>query len=98
MEQMSLFAEEKSRLFEKLCTIEFLKEGFKAVKKNGGSPGIDGVTVKEFESRLVEELEQLKKELEGWTYKPKKRSNERGIGISHYGRDSSGQPIKSTAQ
>jgi len=70
MEQMSLFAEEKSRLFEKLCTIEFLKEGFKAVKKNGGSPGIDGVTVKEFESRLVEELEQLKKELEGWTYKP----------------------------
>ena len=70
MEQMSLFAEEGSHLFEKLCTIEFLKEGFKAVKKNGGSPGIDGVTVKEFESRLVEELKQLKKELEGWTYKP----------------------------
>jgi len=70
MEQMSLFAEERSRLFEKLCTIEFLKEGFKAVKKNGGSPGIDGVTVKKFESRLDEELEQLKKELGGWTYKP----------------------------
>lgn len=70
MEQMSLFAEERSHLFEKLCTIEFLKEGFKAVKKNGGSPGVDGVTVKEFESRLVEELKQLKKELEGWTYKP----------------------------
>jgi RNA-directed DNA polymerase len=70
MEQMSLFAEERSRLFEKLCTIEFLKEGFKAVKKNGGSPGVDGVTVKEFENRLVTELEQLKKELEGWTYKP----------------------------
>ncbi len=70
MEQMSLFAEERSRLFEKLCTIEFLKGGFKAVKKNGGSPGVDGVTVKEFEIRLVEELEQLKKELEGWTYKP----------------------------
>jgi RNA-directed DNA polymerase len=70
MEQMSLFAEERSHLFEKLCIIEFLKEGFKAVKKNGGSPGVDGVTVKEFESRLDEELKQLKKELEGWTYKP----------------------------
>lgn len=70
MERMSLFAEERSHLFEKLCTIGFLKEGFKAVKKNGGSPGVDGVTVKEFESRLVEELEQLKKELEGWAYKP----------------------------
>ena len=70
MEQMSLFAEERSHLFEKLCNIEFLKEGFKAVKKNGGSPGIDGVTVKEFDSRVVEELKQLRKELEGWTYKP----------------------------
>jgi RNA-directed DNA polymerase len=70
MEQMSLFAEERSHLFEKLCSIEFLKEGFKAVKKNGGSPGVDGVTVKEFDSRLDKELEQLKKELEGWTYKP----------------------------
>ena len=59
MEQMSLFAEERSHLFERLCTVEFLKEGFNAVKKNGGSPGIDGVTVKEFGSRLDEELRQV---------------------------------------
>ena len=33
--------------------------GFKAVKKNGGSPGVDGVTVEEFGSSLKEEIEQL---------------------------------------
>jgi len=40
------------------------------VKKNKGSPGIDGVTVAEFGSRLGEELSRLKEELESWTYKP----------------------------
>jgi group II intron reverse transcriptase/maturase len=40
------------------------------VKKNKGSPGVDGVTIAEFESRLIEELSQLKEELESWTYKP----------------------------
>jgi len=69
VEQRSLFAEERSYLFEWLCTTEYLKEGFKAVKKNGGSPGIDGITIEEFESRLDEELRQLKEELEGWMYK-----------------------------
>jgi group II intron reverse transcriptase/maturase len=40
------------------------------VKKNKGSPGVDGVTIAEFEARLSEELSQLKEELESWTYKP----------------------------
>jgi group II intron reverse transcriptase/maturase len=40
------------------------------VKKNQGSPGVDGVTIEEFESRLDEELSRLKEELESWTYKP----------------------------
>ena len=40
------------------------------MKKNRGSPGVDGVTIDQFESRLGEELSQLKEELEGWTYKP----------------------------
>lgn len=47
-----------------------MQAGFKAVKKNGGSPCIDGVTVKEYGSRLDEELARLKKDLEGWSYKP----------------------------
>ena len=40
------------------------------MKKNGGAPGVDGVTVQEYENRLDEELAQLKKDLEGWSYKP----------------------------
>jgi len=40
------------------------------VRKNKGSPGVDGVTIEEFGSRLNEELTQLKEELESWCYKP----------------------------
>ena len=70
MKQMKLSIDERN-LFEKLCSLEYLIEGFKAVKKNRGSPGIDGVTIGEFGSRLDEELVQLRDELEGWTYKSK---------------------------
>ena len=69
MRQRDLFIE-KERLFEELCDIERLAAGFKRVKKNKGSPGVDGVTIAEFESHLSEELRQLKAELESWTYKP----------------------------
>jgi RNA-directed DNA polymerase len=70
LRQRNLFEDERS-LFEKLCDPVKLRAGFKAVKKNDGSPGIDGVTVKEFESRLEEELAQLQMELESWCYEPK---------------------------
>ena len=69
MRQQDLFTEE-DRLFEELCTIERLRAGFRRVKKNKGSPGIDGVTIEEFGSRLSEELSQLKADLESWTYQP----------------------------
>lgn len=69
MRQLDLFVDKRS-LFEKLCDEPNLFAGFSAVKKNGGSPGIDGVTIKEFESRINEELAQLKKELESWSYEP----------------------------
>jgi hypothetical protein len=36
-------------------TIVAPEAGFKAVKKNGGSPGTDGVTIQDFESRSEEE-------------------------------------------
>ncbi|MCP4633304.1 MAG: group II intron reverse transcriptase/maturase [candidate division Zixibacteria bacterium] len=58
-------------LFEKLCSITYLKYGFKAVKMNKGAPGIDGVSILEFENRLDDELFQLKAELGNWNYKPK---------------------------
>ncbi len=67
--QRYLFVDERS-LFVKLCDLHNLQAGFKAVKKNGGAPGIDGITVKEYENRLDEELARLKKDLEGWSYKP----------------------------
>ncbi len=70
LRQRNLFEDERS-LFEKLCDPVKLRAGFKAVKRNDGSPGIDGVTVKEFESRLEEELVQLQMELESWCYEPK---------------------------
>ena len=58
-------------LFEKLCSVAFLRQGFRAVKRNGGAPGIDGISTNEFESRLEEELAHLRKDLEGWSYEPK---------------------------
>ena len=69
MEQMELFTDGRG-LFEKLCTIEYLEKGWKAVKRNNGSPGIDGVTVEAFGGRVKEELEKLRHELSRWTYKP----------------------------
>ena len=61
---------DERRLFEELCSIEWLSAGFRNVKKNQGAPGIDGVTIVAFEARLDEELRQLQGELESWTYKP----------------------------
>jgi RNA-directed DNA polymerase len=57
-------------LFERICSIEELELAFKAVKRNGGAPGVDGITIEDFEKRLPQELSRLKKELESWTYKP----------------------------
>lgn len=69
MQQPDLFFD-RSRLFEHLCDVDYLRAGFQAVKKNKGSPGIDGITIEAFERRLDEELGQLQKELAGWTYQP----------------------------
>ena len=69
MYQLDLLTDEQ-RLFEELCAIEWLRKGFLSVKKNDGSPGVDGVTIAEFESRLDEELGRLQAELMSWTYKP----------------------------
>jgi len=69
LRQRSLFVDERS-LFEKLCDDKKLRAGFKAVKKNDGKPGIDEVTIEEFESRLDEELAQLRNDINSWCYKP----------------------------
>ncbi|MCP4288308.1 MAG: group II intron reverse transcriptase/maturase [Gammaproteobacteria bacterium] len=61
---------DERRLFEELCTTHWLEAGFRRVKQNKGSPGVDGVTISEFETRLVEELGRLREELDSWTYQP----------------------------
>lgn len=59
------------RLFERLCSLELLDAGYRTVRKNKGAPGIDGVMTEDFGKDLARELEQLKKELESWTYRPR---------------------------
>jgi group II intron reverse transcriptase/maturase len=61
---------EEPSLFEHLCSTELLSAGFKQVRKNKGKPGIDGVSIADFETCLEEELSQLQQELTDWTYKP----------------------------
>lgn len=69
MSNVSLFDLNKS-LFERICSHERLSDAFKAVKRNKGAPGIDGVTIEAFEANLPAELDQLAKELTSWVYEP----------------------------
>jgi group II intron reverse transcriptase/maturase len=69
MEQRELF-EQTDDLFGQLCSKQILWQAFKAVKANKGSPGVDGITIEVYESRLEEELTRLQKELQDWSYKP----------------------------
>ncbi len=58
------------RLFEEILDIGTLRKAFKLVKKNKGAPGIDGLTIEEYEKNLEEELGLLRQEVMKWTYKP----------------------------
>ncbi len=60
----------KQSLFEEICDITTLRKAFKLVKRNKGAPGIDGVTIENYEVNLEEELRQLRQEVLNWTYKP----------------------------
>jgi len=61
---------EEPRLFENLCSTLYLGVGFELVRRNRGAPGIDGVSIQDFEINLDEELSQLQQELTTWTYQP----------------------------
>ena len=65
-----LLSIDSKHLFESLCTERKLMQGWKEVRKNRGTSGIDGQTIETFELRLIEEIKQLKQELVNWTYKP----------------------------
>ena len=53
-----------------LLAEDFLKECFRELKKNK-SPGIDGITVNEYEEQLDENLADLVARLKAKQYKPK---------------------------
>ncbi len=69
MEQLELF-DDRRNLFDKLYSMEFLYEGFRAVKKNKGAPGIDRVSIKDYEMDLDNNLRQLGEQIKSWRYKP----------------------------
>ena len=80
------------KLFEQISSIGQLKIAFKAVRANGGAPGVDGVSVEQYGEDLEEELSKLSQEVRGWTYQPKpvrrvripkpgKKNEERLLGI-----------------
>jgi group II intron reverse transcriptase/maturase len=78
-------------LYDKLYSPYMLREAWQQVKANGGSPGIDGTTIKDIEAYGVDAyLAELGEELRKRTYKPmavkrvmipKANGGERPLGI-----------------
>lgn len=58
-------------LLEKMLHRDNLNAAYERVKRNGGSPGIDGMTVEEMLPYLKEHKEELLASLRGGWYKPK---------------------------
>lgn len=57
-------------LYDKIRELRFLREAYKRVKANAGSPGVDGVTFEPIEKDGVETLlANIKEELEKRTYR-----------------------------
>lgn len=69
MSNETLFDRDRN-LFERIVAPENLLEAFKAVKRNKGSHGVDGVSIEQFEANLPKELAQLETELTNWSYVP----------------------------
>jgi group II intron reverse transcriptase/maturase len=58
-------------LWEEIWTRENLTEAMKRVERNGGSAGIDGMTVKEMRPYLMKQWSEIREELESGNYKPR---------------------------
>jgi RNA-directed DNA polymerase len=58
------------RLFDKVFAERNLMTAFEQVAKNGGAPGIDHVTIREFERQIPENIWQLSDALKDGTYRP----------------------------
>ncbi|MEA1964834.1 MAG: reverse transcriptase domain-containing protein, partial [Candidatus Aerophobetes bacterium] len=53
-----------------LLTVDFLRECFWDLKRDK-APGVDGITVKEYEANLEENIKDLVTRLKEWRYRPK---------------------------
>ena len=69
MTQQSLLTDTQN-LFEIICHEATLIKAFNYVKKNKGSPGVDKITIRDFDKIKRKELAQIREELENWSYKP----------------------------
>lgn len=61
---------ESERLMEAVCEPTNLKQALRRVKRNCGSPGIDGMTVEELPGWLIENWATVREELLRGRYKP----------------------------
>src|SRR5579864_9419268 len=62
------------RLMEEVVEGENLKEAWRRVKANKGSPGVDGMTVHDLPGHLKEHWPTLREQLLRGTYKPQRGS------------------------
>lgn len=60
----------KQGTLEEICETSNLINAFKLVKRNKGAPGVDGITIEEFETNLLENIQQLRESVLRWKYKP----------------------------
>lgn len=58
-------------LMEVICEEDNLRRAWKRVKRNGGAPGVDGMTVEELPEYLRREWPRIREELLAGTYQPK---------------------------
>lgn len=55
---------------EEICEISNLTKAFEHVKRNKGAPGVDGITIEEFQINALENIKKIREEVLNWTYKP----------------------------
>jgi len=60
----------KHSLINQVYEYRNLEEAFKAVKANKGAPGVDGVTIEQFEQRLEQNLREIQRQLRERRYSP----------------------------
>src|ERR1035441_10944506 len=70
-------------LMEEVCERENCKRALKRVKANKGSPGVDGMTVRELPGFLQQQWPAIREQLLRGTYKPQPVRRKEKIGRAH---------------